>query len=148
MTTQGDRVGPDIRNVHSTYYGVREFGPAVRVFRDGLGWRAVDFDEIDRVDCLGLWGVDAPAEVLTLAPDHRCQSGIVTLLRFPEDITPAPHGAPSITAFGNFALSIYAKNTEATVERAVAAGARLHGELNSFPVPRNEEIVHLKTALL
>lgn len=129
----GER-GPDLQSVHSAYYGVRDFGPAVRALRDGLGWAVTEFDALDEIDCEALWGVESSAEIMTMSPDPGCATGVVHLLRFDPSSTPSPRGAPPMTAYGNFGLSLYVLDTEAVVRRAVAAGARLHGEITTFQV--------------
>jgi hypothetical protein len=137
-----------IPGIHAVYVGVREFAPVVRALRDGLAWTVTDLDEVPSADSRDLWGVDASAEVMTMAPDHECPSGVVNLLRFPPENTPAPRGAPHMSGFGALAISLYAQDTVETVRRLEYAGGHLRGEIATFPVQRGESLVQLRAGLV
>jgi hypothetical protein len=129
-----------VRGIDSVYVGVRSFGPTVRSLRSGLGWSVVDVDVIEAADCRWLWGVDATAEVLTMAPGGLCPGGRIDLVRFPT-LDLVPHGGPSMASWGYTAVSIYVRDIESSVAALRSHGARLAGGIVRGTIPRGDGVV-------
>lgn len=142
-----EQLEPAVRCVGRVYVGVESFGPVVRCFRDGLGWVVTDHDAIPAADSAWLWGVDAEAEVVTLAPADDCPSGDVALLRFPK-LDVKSYGAPSMVGYGYTAISIQANDLTSTIERVASSGGRAASSPVTYEVPRPGRAAHNTSVLM
>jgi hypothetical protein len=95
-----------------------------------------------------LWGIDAPARSLGLAPAPGCPGGRIDLLHFPDLDLPTQGAPPPLSTYGCTALSIYAGDLDEVVSRLGRQGARQVGRQVRFPVPRGDEVAHNEAVLL
>lgn len=118
---------PLITGVQACMIGVRAFAPFVAVFRDALEWAVVRHGAVDRALCRRLWGFDADAEMMILAP-AGVGHGQVCLLRFPDRDVPVASDPPP-RAHRLRHLNMYVRDMSEARRRVEAAGARWKAEV-------------------